>query len=607
MKKLFITGVTFVLLLIANCVQAQDIFFEASVHTNKVFLQAVLQLRLTFKGAQNVPAPELPPIDGFEARYLGPSTQVSIVNGQYSSLVTHNYNLFPQRVGKFQIPSIRVEISGKSYTSDPIDVQVVDTPVSSTYQPGKEDQPAPTSIKDKIFLTIEIPKTQVYLNEKIPVTIKLFINELSVRDVQYPEFKPAGFTVEEFSRPNQYNQTVGGIAYDVIEFTTFISPTRTGQLIVDPVKLGCNILYRSFQKRSPLDDFSGLFDNDIFDHDFGGLFGGIERRPVMVQSADLNLDVLPLPDEGKPEDFSGAVGKFDFKVQASPLRVSSGDPITLKMTVEGDGNLKAIALPAFSQSDDFKVYDPQTKEDGGRKILEQVLIPRSERVTQIPAVRFNYFDTQNHSYQTIVQGPFTVEVTKPSREEAFKVVEQSKSDVAPTPVEESLGRGIIFIKEKPGNFRAVGYHVYKTPAFVGLAIISLIIFIGFFITHQQTHRLKTDVAYARKMRAPKRARQGLEQARQLMEKGKQKEFYDTVFKTLQDYFSHKLHLPVGSITVEAIAGILKGNNRDFVLERLRTVFSECEMVRYAAVSQDSAKMKEIFARTQEIIDFVERV
>jgi len=604
MKKLFITSVMFVLFLISNYVHAQDISFEASVNTNKVSLGAVLRLTLTFNGAQNVQAPELPPIDGFEARYLGPSSQISIINGQYSSSVAHNYNLFPQKVGKFQIPSINVDISGKTFTSDPIDVEVVDTPVSPTYQQDEEQQPTALNIKDKIFITLEIPKTQAYLNEKIPVKIKLFITGASVRDVQYPEFKPSGFVTEEFQKPKQYSQTLGGVLYDVLEFNTDIYPTRTGELTIDPARLSCNILYRSAQRQSP---FDGFFDNDFFDHDFGGLFGGIEKRPLNLESVDLTLNVLPLPEEGKPENFFGAVGQFSFSAQVSPQNVNTGDPVTLRMAVEGDGNLKTVEMPSLKTGGNFKVYDPQIKEENGKKILEQVVIPTVEGSQQIPMLSFSYFDSQTKTYQTIPQGPFAIEVNKAKQEESFKVVESKSEKPKEQGFSEDLGRDLIFIKEKPGKFRLVDYQSYRTPVFWGIMVVSFFIFAGLFMAYQKTHRLRTDVAYAKKLRAPKKAKQGLEQARRFMDQGKQKEFYDMVFKTLQDYFSHKLHLPAGSITVEAIAEILKGNNKDFVLERLRKVFSECEMVRYAAVSQDNAKMKEILARTQEIIDYVERV
>lgn len=583
---------------------AQDISFEATVNTNKVSLGSILQLTLSFNGAQNVPAPELPTVDGFEARYLGPSTRISIVNGQYSSSVAHIYNLFPLKGGKFQIPPIRVEVSGKTYASEPIDVEVVDTPVSPSFA-DEESPPESVSLKDKIFLTIEVPKRRAYWNEKIPVTIKLFVSGLSVRDIQYPEFKPTGFTVEEFSKPNQYSQTVGGVLYDVIEFNTFIYPTRTGQLTLEPAKLSCSVLYRSSQRRSPFDSFDSFFD-DFLDQDFGGFFGGLEKRPLLLQSVDVTVDILPLPQEGKPKDFSGAVGQFDFTVQASPLQVKLGDPVTLKMTVEGDENLKAITMPAVAASDDFKVYDPQIKEEDGKKILEQVLIPRSEKATEIPAVVFHYFDPQSQSYQTIIQGPLALEVTKPSQEESFKVVESLSAKGVSAPVEEVLGHDIIFIKERPARFQPRGYRLYRSGQLLIFVVISTLVFALLLVFHYQTHRLKTDIVYARRLRAPKKAKQGLAQARRFLQEGKQKEFYDALFKTLQDYLGDKFHLSAGAVTVETITHILNSGRQEALRDKIKSVFAECEMVRYASLVQEKGTMKESFSQTQEIIDSLER-
>ena len=85
---------------------AQDTSFEAFVNTNKVDLGETVQLTLSFEGGKTDSPPEIPHIDGLEARYLGPSTSIAIMNGQYSSHVSYLYTLFPQKTGKFQIPSI---------------------------------------------------------------------------------------------------------------------------------------------------------------------------------------------------------------------------------------------------------------------------------------------------------------------------------------------------------------------------------------------------------------------------------------------------------------------------------------------------------------------
>ncbi len=589
-----------------NQVSAQDVSFEASVDTKQVQLGASLQLTLTFTGVQNVPAPDLSQaIADFDVQYLGPSTRISIVNGQYSSMVAHIYVLSPNKIGKFQIPPLSVNISGQTLTSEPIDIEVVDTPVSHApplSSQGQEDSQNIASLDDKIFLTLEAGKKQAYLHEKISVTVKLFVTGLSVRDIQLPELKPFGFEADQWSRPQQYTQTVGGIQYQVVEFNTFLSPTRTGPLEVGPAKLMCSLLFRRSQRRSPFDHFDDMLGGDLFE-DF---FGGVQKRDMVLQSANLNVDVLELPEENKPKDFSGAVGQFEFKAQASPNQVKAGDPITLRLTIQGEGNLKSVQLPAIKEDENFKVYDPQVKEENGTKVLEQVLIPKTEKVTEIPALNFSYFDTQSLSYKTIAQGPFPIEVAKPEATETFKIVETPQEGMK-SPLAESLGRDIVFIKEHPGNLRPIGSHVYKSFLFWCLVIFSLVGFAVTLVVFHRQQRLKTDVVYARRLKAPLAAKKGLAAAQKLIEKEDPREFYDGLFQTLKEYLGHKFHLPAGTISVVEISQLLKAKRQEALSEKIKSIFDECEMVRYASATVDKTKMKEIFQKTQEIIDALERV
>ena len=153
-------------------------------------LDEVLQLTLTFTGVNdNLDPVSLPVLDGFSAKYLGPSTSVSIVNGDYHSERSFIYNLFPNKVGQFQIPPISATIAGQTYTTKPIDVEVFQNSAQAQASNGASDQnqaPSAESLKDKILIMVSVDKTEVYLNERIPLTIKLLVNGVPVRDIQYP-------------------------------------------------------------------------------------------------------------------------------------------------------------------------------------------------------------------------------------------------------------------------------------------------------------------------------------------------------------------------------------------------------------------------------------
>ena len=597
--------------LAAACAVAQDVSFEASVNTNKMNLGTTAQLTLTVNGSQKASVPELPAIDGFEARYLGPSTRISIMNGAYHSSVGYTYTLFPLKVGKFQIPAITVTIEGQSYSSTPIDMEVVDaqTPIPpGGSQAGDQAMGTSAGLEDKIFITMSSPKKEVYVNEKVPVTVKLFVTGLSVRDLEFPEFDHDGFTVDPIATPNQYQQVVGGVQYGVVEFSTYVYPLRTGPLNLGPARVHCNLLYENSRNRQlPSAGFGGAFDDDFFNN----FFQNYERRPVTISSTDLPLTVLSLPEEGKPANFSGAVGQFDFEVTATPNEVAVGDPVTLKMKISGNGNLKAANFPTFGSLDGFKFYDPQIKELDNTKLLEQVMIPKLEEVKEIPVVSFTYFNPDTQSYQTIPRGPFPLKVTKSEQKEDFKMVGMPQASGAPGAPEnllpETIGRDIVFIKEQPGVLYPKGTYLHQNPTFISIILFYIIGWAGLYGYYRYARRIKSDVVYARRLQAPRKAKKGLEEAGRFLGQSQTKEFYNALFRTLQEYLGDKFHLSSAGITFSGIEGVLKskGINGE-VIGNIKSVFDDCDLVRYADMGQDKEKMGLNYDRAQKIIDHLER-
>ncbi len=591
---------------------AQDTSFEASVSTTKVALGASLQLTLTIHNGKSSKPIDLPTIDGFDGRYLGPRTHVSIVNGQYSSSVSYVYNLFALKIGKFQIPALNIDIDSKTYTSQPIDVEVVDAssalPAASQPGEGPSVSLAPASLEDKIFLTIETPKKDVYVGEKVPLTMKLFVNQVAVSDVQFPEFERKGFLTDEFSAPQQYTQVVGGIQYQVVEFNTWLYSTEVGDLTLGPAKLACNILYRSSRSsQSPFEDMGGdsFFDHFFNDDFFQGFFNQYQKQPVQLQSPGWEIRVKPLPEENRPVDFSAGVGQFDFKVSVSPTDLKVGDPITLKMTLTGKGNFKQVKMPELAVSDNFKLYDPQIKEDSNQKTVEYILIPKSAEIKEIPPVNFSYFDPEQQKYLTLTQGPFPVRVEKSEEQPNLKVVTASQPGTTISP--EKLGQDILFIKETTEGFYPRDYRLLRDAKFLIFVFIVLSgsLTAGFYYGRRE--RLKTDVIYARRLLAPKKAKKGLEESLTLLKSNQQKEFYDALFRTLQGYLGDKWHVPSAGMTADVIRNTLESKKvSQEILDKALSIVSECDMMRFASMTSNPEKMKWCLNKLEEVIDSLER-
>jgi hypothetical protein len=579
---------------------AEEINFEASLQRNVISLGQSTQLNLSFKGRRDIPRPELPEKAGLQTRYIGPSTRMSIVNGEMSSSITHIYSIIPLKTGKFTLGPYSFNHNGDTYTSNALNVEVVDTPVSARER-TRGSQGEGAELSDRVFLEMSAGRSKAYMNEVIPLTIKLYVGGLSVRDIQYPEFKHEGVSAEEFEKPKQYQEKRRGRIFDVIEFNTNLFGTRPGDFVLGPAQLEAHLLIKTQRGRrsSPFDD---LFGRSMFD-DF---FGGYETSPIELRSETMSLKVLPFPENGKPEGFSGAVGDFDLEVEVSPDEVKQGDPVTVRMVVGGSGNFNTVTSPRLKSQEDFKVYEPQITGQGKNKIFEQILIPLSESVKEIPAVSFSFFDPDREIYRTLSKSHIPITVVKREKEEEITLFEAPKAVERMLP-KEKLGRDIIYIKESPGRLTEKGRYLYNNPLFLMAQFVPVVLFISAMILQRRRERLRTDIVYARRLSAPRKAKKGLRRAESYLKDNKSAEFYGSVYKTLQEYIGDRYHIPAGGITSDIVDTELKNRTMDEgVLNKLKNIFKECDIARYASSGLVKADMEKTLKELREVIDYMER-
>jgi len=586
--------------ILSSAVCAEEIRFEATVSKNIASPGQSIQLNLAFEGTKDVAAPEIGGIDGFQSRYVGPSTMMSIVNGRMSSSITHIYRLIPLKTGKFSLGPFSFHYKGDTYVSNDLVVEVIDSAPGRAASPqGQRRQH--TSLKERVFLRMQAGKDRVHINESVPLTIKLYISAMSVRDIQYPEFSHEGFSAGQFGTPKQYQEKKGGIVYDVVEFNTEIFGTQVGTFSLGPAAIQANLVVKR-ERRGHSSPFDGFFGRDPFE----GFFGGYQTEPIELRSEPVELSVLSLPEEGRPPGFQGALGNFDFHIEASPRAVMAGDPVTLKMTVSGRGNFTTVQSPVVPESKDFKVYEPRVTQEGNRKIFEQVVIPLNDDVMEVPSVSFSFFDTESGEYRTISRGPVSLSVAKPETREVATIIE-SAGTAQRTITKEEFGRDIIYIKGSPGTLRKRGAYLHNNPVFLLLHTVPLLLIVAARIVQRRRERLSADIGYARRLSAPKKAGKGIREAGRLLNKGEPVEFYDSVFKTLREYIGDRFHIASGGITADIIDNALKEKGVDeSVLAQLQNIFRECDMARYASSEHGPENMKNALNALKDVIDHLER-
>lgn len=597
-----VVSTALVLAFVATTLHAREIDFSLSTSRTRVTVGKIFSLSLTFEGAQDVPAPQVSPIEGFQVEYMGPSTRISIINGRKTSSITHMYTLIPLRAGEFTIGPFSFSYGGNTYLSNTVTVTVSGDASGAITQPQPEVAYDESEyLRDRVFLVLSPEKSKAYVNEIIPVYLKLYINRVNIRDIQYPEFSQKGFSVSGFDKPVQEREFMDRVRYDVVEFKTFIYGTQPGKFFLDPAIVRCSVLVEKRRRR--LTRFGGLFDDDLFDD----IFGGYDIIPFEAKSKKVPIEIMPIPREGRPDDFTGAIGQFDFTVEASPRKLKVGDPVTLNMKIKGDGNFSTVMCPEIDAGDRFKVYEPRVSQDANAKVFEQILLPTEDTVKEIPPVSFSFFDTKLERYRTIASEaiPITVAKSEKGKEALFAGFPQfaPRKETA----KELLGRDIAYIKQLPGRFRRKGAYIFENAYFIIPNILGGLFFISLLAIYRRKEKLQKDVRYARRLVAPKKARANLKKARHFLVTGNAGEFYGAIFKTLQSYLGDKFHLPTHGITITVIDDVLKPKGvKGEVLEKLKSIFEECDLVRYAVSTFDKERMEGSLKKAREIIDYFER-
>ncbi len=531
-----------------------DVSVVASVDRNHIAFGETVMLTIAVQGTQSGAQPSIPRVDGLG--FDGPSTQssFSLNNGSMSQSISFVYQVTPARTGEFTIPAITVNVGGNSYSAEPIRLVV-------------DKGAAQNDTDQRLFARVQIPSQQVYLGQTEPVRVVLFSRaDVPLRGVGGFNYDADGLGFKFLQNLKQGTQVINGESFNVGVIEGAISPERTGTLNFGPCILKAQL---TVQKRGGGNGWP--FDDSMFDQ----MFGRSQVREVPVTVDAVPVEVLPLPEEGRPAEFGGAIGQWKLEVTAKPTDVAVGDPITLTIKVSGNGNIDTVPMPKLGPLDGFKTYDPTTKttkdelNTTGERVMQQVLIAKSTDVKELPEVRLAYFDPEARAYKTAVQSPIKLVVKAGTGGQTTIVSggERLRPD-------EKLGQDIVYLKGDLGP-AAPGAPFCGTAAFWALNAAPVLALLGTVGWKRRTDRLRGDVAYARRTRAAKKARRLLSSAAS----------YDEIQRALQHYLGDRLNIPVGGITASIVDEQLvpRGVNGELAA-RARACFEACDTARFAGGS-----------------------
>lgn len=577
------TGYAALLVVLATAmpVRAADISVEATVESQDVVINEPFIFTIAVTGSQYGSPPNVK-ADGFEIGYLGPSTQISFVNGRMSASISHRYRAVPLEVGQFQLGPFTVDVQGQRFETKPITIKVA----AASGGGGRRGQVVTPGGTQGLRLVIEPGKREVYVGERVDLVLTLLIGNVRIRDLQYPVIAADGVTLDKFSKPEEANRVVDGQRYHTVDLRTTMTPVKPGT-----IDLAASMAMSIVTSRRNMDP---MFDQ----------FFPADAKPVEVRAEPVPLTVLPLPEQGKPPGFTGAVGNYDFKLTAKPTELDAGDPITLRMEISGNGNLANVTAPTVPLDDRFRVYDAQPVKDedsATRRVFEQVVMPKSAAIRALPAVTFSFFDPDAHAYRSITQGPTQLAV-RVGPEAKPEVVDANQPATAEEPAPaQPLGRDIVYIKDAPGAWQERGARFYQRPWFVLLQFVPMLVFAAVWTYARRRDRLAADPRLVRFRQAGREARRALAA---LADRPGDAEFYDRLSAAVTAYLSAKLDLPPGAIERERVLARLDGA-AGLTRERLEAFFQLVEQARYAR-RVDAAERATALDLATGIVDSLER-
>ena len=604
MKKIILT----ILFILSTSISyAGDISISADVDRRQIALDGQLMLTITVSGSMaNIPQPTIPSLDGFTAYSSGRSQNLSIINGQVNSSVTFTYALVPNDTGDYTIGPFSIDYEGDIYSTDTIDVKVTPRstpqPQAPSYAATDEYERQATSNTQQakeLFIETYVDKLRAYVNEQITLTFAFYQAINLFENPRYSAPQATGFWTEDMPPQNKYYKMINGRKYLVTEIKTALFATSPGEFTIGSARLEATVedVERFFSRRSPFD----IFNDDPFSMFRRG-------KPIVLTTDPIIVEILPLPDEGKPANFKGDVGILDITANIDKDNVEENQPVTLTIKIKGQGNIKTISSPTIPEASDVKLYDSASSENiskdnyvvQGEKIFEKLIIPKRPGAISIGPIEYSFFDTSKKRYIEKKISPIIINASEaedkgPAESHIF-LPGLTKEEI------KLLEKDISYIKTNPVVLRPRRAYQYENKIFILLNILPLLILIFLYIYDSHKKRLLTDVGYARFRRAKGVASKRLKKARQILHENDVKAFYAEIYKAVIEYIADKLNIPHPSITKDILGERLKEKDiSERIAEEIKLLFDVCDMARFASGRFSKEDMNRSLEEALEII------
>ena len=517
----------------------------------------------------------------------GPMQSVSNVftNGKRTYSMTYTYFLTPLQQGVYDIEQAQIEYEGNTYKTTPVTINVTEA-VAIPRDPND-----PKNIVDeKLHLVAEVSKRSPYVNEPITIVYKLYfaqnVNPTGVDVVDMPKYNDFWSYSVDIPNRDVATSIYKGERYNYVEWRKVVLyPQRAGKLEIKPLSLDVTVNVPTGKR-----DF---FQRVIY-----------TQVPKLVSAGNLNINVKPLPSDGQPDNFSGAVGDFSIDLSTTKKQLKANESLQAKVKISGRGNLRLFSLPSLQTPSAIEQYEPESKENirsnlsgmSGSVTQSYTLVPQYQGKYPIPAVEFSFFNPKTKRYETVKSTEQLVDVSEgPSMNRAVNPATPSAAVSIDTPFK-FIALDTSFVAINPSVF-------FESAMFYGLWISPLGLLLLFAIYARRQRKQLGDTEGVRMRTANRMARKYLSEAKRNLNNSE--EFYVALEHALHNYLKAKLKMETADFSKEKIKNILSqiGVEEPLVNDFV-SVLENCEFARYTPSSVKA--MEQDYANTAKMITQIDK-
>jgi len=502
----------------------------------------------------------------------------------------YSYFLAPKKMGTFTINPAKIEIDGVDFQTTAITIKVT----KAQEKPENPNDPD-YIVQENIHLVTEVSKSSPYLNEPITVVYKLYVAPRTgisnYRELESPKFN--GFWSQSIDDRGVriQNGTYKGEEYRFVTLRkTVLYPQKTGALVIEPLSLDITVDVPTNRR----DIYGRQLSNQV-------------HRTISANTRTINVKALP--EAGKPANFTGAVGDFEFNVTTSKNSLNATESLQAKIEVSGRGNLKLFQLPKLTTPSTLEVYDPEHLENvrtsaagmQGQISDTYTIVPQYKGKFPIPPISFSYFDLETETYKEITSQDIVINVIEgPIYAEADNNLPIAGSGEQGTALDAnqfaSIKTETSFDLEEKEAF--LNSPMFWTSLLGPLLAIPLAL-----LYRRKRDERDADVSGNRKRKADRLAKKYLSAAKKAL--GQKEAFYIALEKALHNYLKGRLSIETSDLSKDKITSFLTERGVEgVVITDFEALLENCDLARYTPIT--TVTMQQDYEKSATTINLIDK-